>query len=130
MKHKDKILKEILSNEAHLAFYNEGILSLEKSRLFEFLRAAHVPELIQNGANVHMSAASAAFSAGYSRALDDIMDFREFLEEYSRPKAAPPRPDYGGLDLAVENKHLTKEEADAIRRGHTIRYDPRTGELS
>lgn len=129
MKHRDKVLREIMSNDTHLIFYTDGIASLEKSKIFDYLRAASVTELYAAGANIHITAAQGAFSAGYNKALDDIMDFKEFILDKSLPKKEVPKADYGGIDLAVENKHISKDEADAIKSGFYPRYDPATGKL-
>lgn len=129
MLHKDRILKEIISNDIHLIYYNEGIAALEKSRIFEYLRCAYVPTLYAGGANVHITAAQGAFSAGYNKCLDDILDFKDSIIEAAQPRKELPRPDYGGLDAAVENKHLTQEEADELRRGNQPKYDFATGKL-
>lgn len=129
MRYADAVLKEITSNPSHLADYQTALDLLTKSRVFDYLRAAAVPLLVNGGLNVHQTAAQGAHAVGYNKCLDDIFTFREQVVTLTQKKPTNLAPDFGAAGIALSSKHLTQEEIDAINRGESPRYDPKTGKF-
>lgn len=116
------VLDRLRSNEAFLALYTEGMSLLYQSGIFEFLREKGLPSIIGFGENVQILATQAARSAGYNEAINDMLKFKELYLESRAPQTLP-KPEYGGVDRALNKGDLDEKELNAIRNGEPIDYD-------
>lgn len=86
----------------------------------EYLRdAGRVPTIAANTPNYdEVQKYVAAQSIGFNYALDLLIYFREIVLDVAKKEV--PKMDFGGIDKALRDGDLTKEEADAIRNGQPI----------
>ncbi len=109
------LLDAIQKDKGFTSALEQALGLLHSTRLFNFLYSVGAPHP-SSGTDIHATAYQAAFSAGYTQAINDLIDFREtFLSQDLAPVKPPMK--FGSLDIAEENNWLTKEEIDAIRTG-------------
>jgi hypothetical protein len=102
-----------------LSEFLSSITYLENIGLFDLLRLKGNPSIAKDANAMAMEGARAA---GYAECLNDITYFKElYLETLSG--GARPDMDFGVLEALVSNNEITKEEADAIKRGESPDYD-------
>ena len=102
-------LLTLRNNPEFLNNYEIAIASFRKSGLLNFLRSVARCYIYDGGANVQRSAAEGHFNAGYHKAIDDILYFKElFLVESSQQKKVPL--DFGGRALALAKGDLLPED--------------------
>lgn len=115
----------IAGNPNAIEAYRAGINSLFQAGVIDALRALGRPLRRKEGADHIQMASEASWSVGWNDCLDTLLYFaeRHLNTEEEKPNV---RMDFGSIDKAVLSGDLTKEEADAIRRGKSINYDPKT----
>lgn len=118
----DKLLDTIKRNEVTMTLYSQGMSYLEQAGIFKFLYelAKCRPADHRQPNYTEHTMFNAAYSMGYTQALDDLYEFRDkFLQQ---DIVTTPEPEYGGLEEAVAAGDLTEDEVNAIRSGQPIEY--------
>jgi len=98
-------LKALKDSPAFLKNYKSGIQALAGSGVIGFLRTFARPFLYDGGADLNRAAASAAYSAGYHAALDEILYFNELYMTESKEHKKTPL-DFGGRKIALARGDL------------------------
>lgn len=112
-----KVLASIKENSAFSGLYYEGMSMLNRSGILEFLKERSRITIQGAEGDVQKMASLAAWSAGYSDAVTDLLNFREM---YLDPQDFKPAVmDFGALDSALENGDLLEEEVNAIRNNQS-----------
>jgi len=97
-----------------LNLYMRGMSLVYQSKVIDILREnGRVFPVPPDSTNyLEYQSAVANWSIGFQTALDQLLNFSSMLnvQEKSQPLA-----DFGGLEKAVAQGNLTKEESDAIR---------------
>lgn len=116
-----KELLNLKKNPSFLGIYSEGLILLQQSGIFNFLRELARPRIISMGADQSTMATQAAYSAGFSDCLENLLNFKElyFLDEKSTQSITPH---YGAKDIALEKGDLTEDEINAIRTNSEPEY--------
>lgn len=102
-------LLHLRNNPDFIPYYENMILAFRKSGLLDFLRSVARCYIYDGGANPARSAAEAHYNAGYHKALDDILYFKEsFLAENTQYKKLSMS--FGGRQLALSRGDLLPED--------------------
>jgi len=97
-----------------LNLYMKGMSLVYQSKVIDILREnGRVFPVAPDAENyVAYQAAVANWSVGFNTALDQLLNFAAMLNVQAKEQ---PLADFGGLEKAVAQGNLTKEESDAIR---------------
>lgn len=116
MTRAETILKQIRENPQSVSWLNGALQNLILSRILEFLRARHIPQILGLGKDAQVLATQCAFTCGYNQALNDLEEFREKYLEEQESGAVRAQMDFGATDTLLAEGFISKEEADALRR--------------
>lgn len=106
------------SARASLGVISEAIGQLQLTGVIEILKTQAQPVFIPSKTEnfLETKACQYDYLRGYHTALFNLLNFKDvFLSETTGPDA--PQFDFGAIDMLQASGALTKEEADAIRRG-------------
>lgn len=109
-----KVLQALREKDGFLALYNSGMSALYQSGIFEFLRERARPGIKGLGSDIQALATSAAYSAGYNDAIEDLLNFRDLWFDTVNTKIPM---NFGAVDLALAKGDLTEEEANGLKAG-------------
>lgn len=110
-------LDELTLDPNFIPEYANAILSLERSRLIEYLRTIGLNYLSLPYKDPHEVALNAARTQGWQACLDAIEDFKRTLGTEKTIQGAPLRADFGSLERSVETGDLTTAEKEALKNG-------------
>lgn len=115
-------LDELTIDPNFIPEYANAILSLERSRLIEYLRSKGLDYLLLPYKDATEAALNAARTQGWQACLDSIEDFKRTLGAERDVKSVMPRADFQSLERSVETGDLTAEEKEALANGKLPDY--------
>ena len=117
-----KEVERIRGNNNAIEAYRTGMNQLFQAGIIDAIRVLGRPRRI--GSHDVMGT-EGAWSSGWNDCLDTLLYFQEkYLEATQETPSV--RMDFGAIDKAVQAGDLTEGEADAIRDGNPIKYDPKS----
>lgn len=109
------LIQKILKDPGLLSKYSEAVQVLRVIGFFDWMMDKARPQIVASGSDVQVMATQAARSAGYFEALEDIIHFEE---QYIAPYQTAGREEliatYGGVEIALKEGFITKEEANDL----------------
>ena len=113
-----KEIDRIKGNPNVVEAYRNAMNLLHSAGIIDALRVLGNPVMAETADKM---AINGAHAAGWSGCLMALQYFEEvYLQDAS--DVTRVRMDFGSVDKALSSGDLTTEEADAIRRGYTIKY--------
>ena len=112
-----ELAEKALSGAVDMKAYSEGMSLLHQSGVLSLLRENGRASAVSPGSPNYLEYQLAVthWSIGYNTCLDQLMHFSELILAKAVVESTPIM-DFGGIDSAVKNGFLTREEADAIRK--------------
>ena len=103
-------LERLKKNTAAITMIERAGDMLKECGFKEYLDELGRPVIYKGGTDINIQATQAARSAGFFECMDALFNFKDMLVQMER-KPDMPTASYGGVDRAIADGFITKEEA-------------------
>lgn len=104
-------LDRLKKNTAAIVMVERAADMLKECGFVDYLHELARPVIYKGGSDINIQATQAARSAGFYECMDALFNFKEMLVQMERRPEAPTAS-YGGVERAIADGFITKEEAD------------------